>query len=507
MSTVVHPMGTRAVLIETANPLGLARAIAGGVEHGQLTGVIDIVPAATTVLVRFDSPQNVDVPTLASLPSQAPSGPVDQQVVTIPVLYDGADLPEVAEVSGMALEEVIAVHAAADYTVDFCGFAPGFGYLSGVPERLHVPRLASPRPRVPAGSVALAAGYTAVYPTESPGGWRLIGRTNLAMFDPHREPSSLLAPGMTVRFDPVQALTATEGAATHTPETGSPTWHILDGGPLTLIEDLGRPGHGAIALGPSGAFDHSALRLANRLVGNAESLPGLEVVGGGLSMRALHTTVLAAVGAGPRLRVDSSSISAGTPVTVLEGQIVDVLMPETGLRTTLALRGGIRSTAILGSCSSDTLSGVGPDPLTSGDIILLGEPSGAMVVDHVPMVGVPSELVLPVTPGPRSDWFGLPGWETLLDSLFTVSPRSDRIGVRLDGPTLDRLPAAQGRELPPEGMVKGAIQVPHGGQPVILGPDHPVTGGYPVIAVVDEGDVDVLAQALPGTTVRFAAQR
>ncbi|MEK9735811.1 MAG: 5-oxoprolinase subunit PxpB, partial [Candidatus Nanopelagicales bacterium] len=196
MTSVVHPMGARAVLIETADPLGVARAIAASVERGHLPGVIDLVPAATTVLVRFDSPLNVDMPALAALPPQAASGPVEQQVVTIPVLYGGADLPEVAEESGMAPEELIALHAAAEYTVDFCGFAPGFGYLSGVPERLHVPRLASPRPRVPAGSVALAAGYTAVYPTESPGGWRLIGRTNLTMFDPHREPAALLSPGI-----------------------------------------------------------------------------------------------------------------------------------------------------------------------------------------------------------------------------------------------------------------------------------------------------------------------
>ncbi len=507
MTSVVHPMGARAVLIETADPLGVARAIAASVERGHLPGVIDLVPAATTVLVRFDSPLNVDMPALAALPPQAASGPVEQQVVTIPVLYGGADLPEVAEESGMAPEELIALHAAAEYTVDFCGFAPGFGYLSGVPERLHVPRLASPRPRVPAGSVALAAGYTAVYPTESPGGWRLIGRTNLTMFDPHREPAALLSPGIRVRFDPVDTLATTAAAETRGHSEGAPAWQIIKNGPLTLIQDLGRPGYGDIAVGPSGAFDQSALRLANRLVGNAESLPGLEVVGGGLSMRALHTTVLAAVGAGPRLLVDSVTTSAGAPVTVLEGQVLDVLMPATGLRTTLALRGGIRSTTILGSCATDTLAGVGPDPLVPGDIILLGEPSGAMVVDHVPMVGVPSELVLPVTRGPRSDWFGLPGWQTLLESVFTVSPRSDRIGVRLDGPTLDRVPAAQGRELPPEGMVKGAIQVPPSGQPVILGPDHPVTGGYPVIAVVDETDVDLLAQALPGTTVRFTAQR
>lgn len=507
MTTIVHPMGTRAALIETANPLGLARAITASFESGELTGIVDVVPAAATVLVRFDAASSVDVATLARLTPAPASTGATAESVTVPVVYDGADLDAVAAERDLSPEDVVALHAAAEYTVDFCGFAPGFGYLSGVPERLHVPRLPSPRPRVPAGSVALAAGYTAVYPTSSPGGWRLIGRTHLRLFDPHREPAALLAPGQTVRFAPVAALPDPPVSGSRQMEDGTPAWQVISGGPLTLVQDLGRPGHGAIALGASGAFDQSALRLANRLVGNTESMAGLEVVGGGLALRATRTTVFAAIGPGPRLLVDSAPVSAGAPVTVREGQRLEVLTPQRGLRTTIALRGGIRSESILGSRARDTLAALGPEPLSTGDVILLGDAVGEMVVDHVPAGDVPDELVLPVTTGPRSNWFGELGWRTLLDSTFTVSPHSDRIGIRLDGPPLARTAAAEGRELPPEGMVKGAIQVPPGGQPVVLGPDHPVTGGYPVIAVVDEAAMDLLAQALPGTTVRFTAER
>lgn len=502
---VVLPMGERAWLVETPHPLALANAVRAAAKSGELTGVIDIVPAAATVLVRFTRVADDDQERLARLTPQATDAAETDPHISIPVTYDGEDLGDVAELTGLSIDEVIARHSRASYRVDFCGFAPGFGYLSGVESSLHVPRLSSPRPRVPAGSVALAAGYTAVYPRSSPGGWRLIGRTNVDMFDPHRDPAALLAPGTRVTFDPVDRLRVSdEGPVVENTGGASrnePSWEVLAPGALTLVQDLGRPGYGAIAVGAAGAFDRAALRLANRLVGNTEDTAALECLGGGLDLLCLRACTIAVTGAGEPF-IDGRPIAMSSPITAVPGQRLALRPSSRGLRTAIAVRGGIAAGHVLGSASHDTLSGLGPPIVRAGDLISVGEPSGEIVVDVAAPRAERDELVLRVLPGPRRSWFN---GNPLSEAVFTISGASDRIGVRLDGPALLRTPEAEGRELPPEGMVRGAIQVPPDGQPVILGPDHPVTGGYPVIAVVVEADLDLLAQARPGTRVRFTA--
>lgn len=166
-------------------------------------GVRELVPAARTLLVRYD-PSRLDHPGLAALladlpPADVPTGGRAGELV-VPVRYGGADLAEVAALTGLDPSEVVRRHLAGRYTAAFCGFAPGFAYLTGLDERLRVPRRAEPRTRVPAGSVALADEYTAVYPGPSPGGWRLIGRTELTVWDLDRDPVTLLPPGTVVRF-------------------------------------------------------------------------------------------------------------------------------------------------------------------------------------------------------------------------------------------------------------------------------------------------------------------
>jgi len=200
-------MGSTAVLVE--DPPFDPAAWSIGFRTLGLTGVIDVVPAAKTVLIRCDSATALAAAVARiSDVSAATSGAVsgghqDRPLVVIPVRYDGPDLEAVAELTGCTPEEVISWHSTAAYQVAFCGFAPGFGYLRGVPSQLQLPRLSTPRTRVPAGSVAIASEFSAVYPSVSPGGWHLLGVTELDMFDPRREPPALLAPGTTVRFDPV----------------------------------------------------------------------------------------------------------------------------------------------------------------------------------------------------------------------------------------------------------------------------------------------------------------
>jgi 5-oxoprolinase (ATP-hydrolysing) subunit B len=192
----VRRCGDRALLVEVDDPAGVARTL----REAPPTGVVEVVPAAATVLVVHTPDTDVDR-LAAALAEVAPTpARADDREVEIPVRYDGADLVDVAEACGTTVAEVVRRHAGAAYTVAFCGFAPGFAYLRGLDPSLVVPRLATPRVRVPAGSVAIADTWSAVYPRESPGGWRLLGRTDAALWDLGRPSPALLAPGTRVRF-------------------------------------------------------------------------------------------------------------------------------------------------------------------------------------------------------------------------------------------------------------------------------------------------------------------
>jgi KipI family sensor histidine kinase inhibitor len=196
------PMGATAVLVD--DPPGDPAAWSLGLRSLGLEGLIDVVPAATTVLIRCGSDRHLAA-AVARLDDVVPfgaDGAARPTVITIPVRYDGIDLDEVAQLTAISAESVIAIHSSATYEVAFCGFAPGFGYLRGLPSVLHLPRRHTPRTRVPAGSVAIAAEYSAVYPTQSPGGWHLLGTTDVTLFDPGRAPPALLEPGTIVRFEP-----------------------------------------------------------------------------------------------------------------------------------------------------------------------------------------------------------------------------------------------------------------------------------------------------------------
>lgn len=274
-------------------------------------------------------------------------------------------------------------------------------------------------------------------------------------------------------------------------------------GPLSLVQDAGRPGRGAWGVSPSGAFDRGALRQVNRLLGNEPGAAAIEVLGGGLALRAEESHVVAVTGAVGSVTIDGSAVTHGRAVPVAAGRVLRLGPPTTGLRTYVGVAGGFDVPAELGSRATDTLAGLGPAPLRAGDVLPTGRPSSVPDLEDVLPLGGQGELVLPVVLGPRSDWFTAAAVRRLLEEPWQVSPASDRIGVRLQGPPLDRTVTA---ELPSEPCVRGSIQVTADGQPIVLGPDHPVTGGYPVIGVVVDADTDRLAQARPGQVVRLRRQ-
>ncbi|MFC4149145.1 biotin-dependent carboxyltransferase family protein [Micromonospora mangrovi] len=281
---------------------------------------------------------------------------------------------------------------------------------------------------------------------------------------------------------------------------------VLRAGALTTVQDQGRPGYAHLGVPRSGALDPAALRLANRLVGNPETAAGLEITLTGCALRFTRAVAVALTGAPADLRIryapDAGAERAadvGRVLALPAGAVLRVGPARAGVRTWLAVSGGIAVPPVLGSRSTDTLAGLGPAPLRDGDRLPLDPAHGPPApVDEVVLPAVPAELRLTLHPGPRNDWFTPAALDLLLRSAYTVSPVSNRVGARLTGAALPRAVAG---ELPSEGLVLGAVQVPADGQPLVFLADHPTTGGYPVIGVVP--DVTGLAQARPGTTVRF----
>jgi biotin-dependent carboxylase-like uncharacterized protein len=279
---------------------------------------------------------------------------------------------------------------------------------------------------------------------------------------------------------------------------------VLATGPLTLVQDLGRPGLGAVGVGRSGAADRGAFRLGARLLAQEYGAAALEVTFGGLEVRARGDLMVALTGAEGPVTVDGRCVDFRSPVQLRDGQTLRLGVPTSGLRTYLSVRGGIDVPAVLGSRATDTLAGLGPSPVRVGDLLPVGAPPQRFpCVDVAPGSPMPAEtLLLHALPGPRDDW--LADLADLAATAWTVSSRSDRVGIRLEGPPLEYAASRRGQELPSEGVVRGALQIPAGGQPVLFLADHPVTGGYPVAAVVVASDVDQAAQARPGQQVRFA---
>lgn len=278
---------------------------------------------------------------------------------------------------------------------------------------------------------------------------------------------------------------------------------VLATGPQALVQDLGRTGYARLGVPPSGALDIPALRLANRLVGNAESAAGVEVLFGGLRLRAECSCTVAVTGPAVPVTVDGRAVGSHTPLHLAVGAVLTLGVPAAGLRDYLAVSGGLAARSELGSRSTDVLSGIGPPPLRPGDRLLLGAPTGLPAgVDELGPTPTPDPLTVPVLLGPRDDWFTSPA-EQLAEGQWRTSPESNRVGLRLTGPPLRRAEAFDAVELPSEPVVTGSVQVPANGRPLVFLADHPTTGGYPVIGVVPPHALPALGQARPGTVVRF----
>lgn len=533
-STGLRWVGDRALLVE-CDSLAAVLAIHARLADMPLAGRREQVPAARTVLLCFDRPSQARAayPSLIDIEALEHETTAGREI-TLDVVYDGNDLADVAAHTGLSVDDVIAAHTGQRWQAAFGGFVPGFFYMTGEDRRLAVPRRKTPRTRVPAGAVGLAGTFSAVYPKASPGGWQLIGRTDARLWDLSRDEPALLRAGDTIRYRAVEALAEDARGAPDGPDDDNPASEepkdadsaetraaltVTQTGLQTLFQDLGRPGRAHEGVPASGAADEAAARQANRLVGNRSGTAVLETLLDGLALCACGAVVVAVAGAPGLLTVTGPYgqrvCPSHRPVLLRDQETLTFGTLEAGLRRYLAVRGGFVLPPVLASRATDTLSGIGPAALTRDQCLPVARAAPSQIVGAPEpgtfQTGDDTDAVrLRVVLGPRADWFDAASCQRFLDTVWQVTDQSNRIGVRLAAPANDDteapLPALHrvtSAELPSEGCVPGALQVPPSGLPVLFLKDHPVTGGYPVIAVVVAADLDRATQLAPGDAVQF----
>lgn len=529
-------MGDTAYLItfeDKMSPGLLTRVqtLAANLRADCLPGVVDIVPAYASVGV-FYAPEEVgagrgELPWrivmewlerhLAGNAPVAKKNPRPPRTHVLPVVYGGdygPDMETVAKAAKLSPAAVAKLHAGETYLVAAIGFTPGFPYLLGLPKKLATPRRTTPRLRVPAGSVGIGGDQTGVYPSETPGGWQVIGRTATSLFDPDRSEPALLALGDRVTFKPVDALPEMGEAGLKTgggrggavPEGNG--IEVIKPGTLTSVQDLGRRGWGAFGVGVGGALDPWAAMMANLAVGNAPDAAVLECTYVGPILRFMVPTVVALAGA------EVAGHAGGRPFALAAGEELDCSSLSKGARLYIAVAGGVRVPQKMGGRGTvlgSGFGGFGGRALRAGDCLEI-EPvqQGAAaaktwrLASPVPPVGRKETVEVRLVPGP--DWtrlfkrMGPGGAERAVESRrFELSAKSDRMGLRLVGEAFT-VPVAEGWSRP---VVPGTVQLPPDGQPIILMAEGQTIGGYAQLGQVASADLPKLAQARPGAEIVF----
>lgn len=516
------PVGDRAVSVEFGDVIDPAlsarvRALEASLCREPLPGLLETVPTYRSLLVLYE-PAATGFAALATRllerAAEAEAAPRQGRVHEVPTCYGGEhgpDLPDVARRCGVPEREVVALHTSNEYTAFMLGFRPGFAYLGLLPEVLALPRRGTPRVRVPPGAVAIAGRQTAIYPSPSPGGWHLIGRTSRRLFDPGAEPPALLAPGDRVRFLPVRELPPEETRAPDLHPPLHPAIEVVEPGLLTTVQASGRTGRRRFGVPGAGPLDRPAHAMANRIVGNPADSATLECTVAGPGLRFLRPAHFAITGADLRPvlhRADLGDwpVPLGAAVRARPGNLLAFTGRGAGARAYLAFAGGIEVPLVLGSRATDLGAGFGGfegRALRAGDALALGgSPAPGHNPESVGQLPAP-RVAVRVVLGPQDDHFHEDALRRFLEQSWRVASTSDRIGFRLEGsPLTHRGPS----EIVSDGLVPGAIQVPPDGAPIVAMADGPTTGGYPKIATVLSADLPLLAQLVPGEgEVRFTA--
>ncbi|MBK9260838.1 MAG: carboxyltransferase domain-containing protein [Polyangiaceae bacterium] len=448
------------------------------------------------VLVTVGSPSVEDVTAALSIASKAEQTNVLlEQTHVIGAAFDGPDLEDVSSSLGLSSDEVVDRLVANHFVVELVGFLPGFGYLGPLDPRLVLPRRKTPRPRVTAGSLGIAGAFAGIYPFSSPGGWHLLGRAvGISLFDPARECPILLAPGDRVRFEALPATDIPPVEATHPPALqivahNKPALVVEAAPACATIQALGRGGQLHRGLPPSGPLDPDTFAAANLAVGNDPGEAAIEIPLGRLLVRAIGEVVV--------------SIDGDKPIRLADGEQLEVKENARAVRY-LGLRGGADVPVVLGSRATLLIArtgGFSGRPLRKRDVVTIADRTVREMQPPAPVSTENTDIVdIAVDPGPHLDRFPPNALDTLLATTYSISALGDRVGVRIDG---EKIPRAGGDSALPVPMVRGAIQVSTDGTPIVFGPDHPTTGGYPVLAVVRRSSWGALARRRPGNAIRF----
>jgi KipI family sensor histidine kinase inhibitor len=523
----IRDAGDSALLLEWDEVIdqginGQAIAMAAAIRDARLSGVRDVVSTYRSVAVFFD-PLNVDPEVLRDALARltpTPQGMADGNTIEVPVAYGGEtgpDLSVVAEWAGLSTREVADRHADVEYRVFMLGFLPGFGYLGAVDDRIAAPRRDTPRLRVARGSVGIAGRQTGIYPRASPGGWQVIGWSPIRLFDPEKVPVTLLKPGDAVRFVPMP-VGYTEPAETHHGSTerlsaigsriegSSRIATVVRPGLFTTVQDRGRWGQQASGVSVSGALDLLSHRIANLLVGNPPDAATLEVTIAGPELRLEEGARVAVAGADLQATIDGTTTSPGAVTVCRPGGVLRFGERKAGARAYVAFDGGINVVPVLGSRATHVgaaLGGLDGRALAAGDRLPLGTPTAAPAVRVTVERAIrhPGGVRLRVLPGPQDDFFPEPAFALLERTRFMVTPNSNRMGYRLSGASVPRIPD---REMISDAAFVGAIQVPASGEPLLLMSDRQTTGGYPQMATVITADLPLAGQLAPGDWVEFS---
>ncbi len=518
------------------------RAFQQALKQAAVEGIVETVPTYRSVLVVY-RPERVRFDELTDrfdevLKQAEKIELAPPEVVELPVLYGGEagpDLETVAEHCGLTPQEVIRIHSSRDYLIYMLGFIAGFPYLGGMDERIAAPRLSEPRVRIEGGSVGIAGNQTGVYPVASPGGWQLIGRTPVKLYDADREKPVLLEAGQYVRFRPVDEAeyrrieeengSASDRGSEAEAATGvdsRPGLRVVSGGFLTTVQDMGRYGYQETGMAVSGVMDTCSATLANLLVGNPENEAVLEITMMGPALEFTRDNIIALTGGDLGAELDHEPLPRYQAVLVRAGQAVSFAGLRSGSRAYLAFAGGLDIAPVMGSRSTNLkakLGGFKGRKLAAGDEIGFAAPKTALPNMNSRKIsynelreilqpgagGTPERdpegiCTLRVVMGPQDDCFTEQGIRTFLNSVYTVSNECDRMGCRMEG---DPIEHKNGADIITDGISFGAVQVPAHGRPIVMMADHQTTGGYTKIACVISADLPVLAQCRPGSKVRF----
>jgi len=509
----VLPLGDAAVTLELGDRLDEAtnervRAVDAELARAPFDGFRESVPTHRSLLVLHEPglPLALLARDLLGRVGRRVLEPRPPRLHEVPTVYGGEhgpDLGPLARGLGLTEAELVRLHAARAYTAFMLGFTPGFAYLGLLPHTLEAPRHATPRLRVPGGSVALAGGLTGIYPAASPGGWQLVGRCAQRLFDPLRAEPALVAPGDRVRFLPVAEL-ADEPLphAAPPPAVCSAALEVLEPGLLTSVQDAGRSGWRRLGVGGAGAADALALVRANEALGNAPGAAALECTLAGPALLFQRPVRFALAGAdlgAQLLRSDLGAwpVPSGSAVLARPGNVLRFAGRRAGCRAIIAFENGLDVPEVLGSRSTDLGSAFGGwhgRALVSGDRLGLLPSRGAVPREQAAGTRA-SRATVHVVLGPQAERLEPDAVRSFLSETWRVGASSDRVGCRLEGPRLRHRGTA---EIVSDGMLPGSVQVPPDGRPIVMLADAPTTGGYAKLATVVSADLPALAQLVPG---------